>query len=142
MAHSDALIFLTNITWIFFLFLFTYFFFVLFFLPTLYKKFRIRVLLKSATYLGALLATRQVFVTLIFFVESFKNFSYLATIFLKKLSGFFKSSFSSLTIPTYLTKAENERLNSFSALSKYKFNLITTDLPSNGGVIFTIYKKI
>lgn len=41
MAHSDVLIFLTNITWMFFIFLSTYFFFVLFFLPSFYKKLRL-----------------------------------------------------------------------------------------------------
>lgn len=44
MAHGDALIFLTNITWIFVLFLFVYLFFVVYFLPLFYKKFRIRAL--------------------------------------------------------------------------------------------------
>jgi hypothetical protein len=47
MAHSDALIFLTSITWIFFLFLFIYFFFVVFFLPSFYKKFRARGLVQD-----------------------------------------------------------------------------------------------
>lgn len=50
MAHSDALIFLTNITWIFFLFLFTYFFFVSFALPTFYGRFRTRAIV--AYYAG------------------------------------------------------------------------------------------
>lgn len=47
MAHGDILIFLTNITWVFILFLFTYFFFVLFFLPSFYKKVRSRTLIHS-----------------------------------------------------------------------------------------------
>lgn len=47
MAHSDILIFLNSITWIFFLFLFVYFFLVLFFLPTFYKKVRIRSLIRE-----------------------------------------------------------------------------------------------
>lgn len=46
MAHSDTLIFLTNISWIFLLFLFCYFFFVIYFLPTFYKKVRIRSLIR------------------------------------------------------------------------------------------------
>lgn len=47
MAHSDVLIFLTNITWMFFIFLFLYFFFVLFFLPSFYKKLRLFLVNRS-----------------------------------------------------------------------------------------------
>lgn len=56
MAHSDTLIFLTNITWIFFVFLGIYFFFIVFFLPTFYKKFRarswVRLLVSEFTFWG------------------------------------------------------------------------------------------
>lgn len=59
MAHSDVLIFLTNITWTFFLFVFTYFFFVLYFLPTFYKKFRARVLIRDLNFRVVLVAVKD-----------------------------------------------------------------------------------
>lgn len=67
MAHSDALIFLTNISWTFFLFFFLYFFFVLYFLPTFYKKVRARTLVRRKYHTKvALLAAKLVSSLLLF----------------------------------------------------------------------------
>lgn len=89
MAHSDALIFLTNITWVFLLFLFVYFFFVLFFLPTLYKKFRMRTLIKTVNSLGGVLALRNVLVSLTFFVDFFRGLSLVVGNFINSTLFFF-----------------------------------------------------
>lgn len=48
-----------------------YFFFVLFFLPTLYKKYRMRALIKTVHSLSGVLALRNVLVSLTFFVDFF-----------------------------------------------------------------------
>ena len=89
MAHSDALIFLTNITWVFLLFLFVYFFFVLFFLPTLYKKFRMRTLIKTVNSLSGVLALRNVLVSLTFFVDFFRGLSLVVVNFINSSLFFF-----------------------------------------------------
>lgn len=73
MAHGDALIFLTNIVWIFVLFLFIYLFFVVLFLPAFYKKFRIRVLVRGLIKVVSALSLRNVFVSLTFFSDFFRN---------------------------------------------------------------------
>lgn len=52
-----------------------YFFFVLFFLPTFYKKFRMRTLIKTVNSLNGVLALRNVLVSLTFFVDYFKGLS-------------------------------------------------------------------
>lgn len=46
MAHSDSLIFLTNVTWVFLSFFFVYLFLVVVFLPAFYKRFRFRFFFK------------------------------------------------------------------------------------------------
>jgi hypothetical protein len=46
MAHSDTLIFLTNVTWVFLSFFFVYLFLVVVFLPAFYKRFRLRFFFK------------------------------------------------------------------------------------------------
>lgn len=75
MAHSDTLIFLTNISWIFFLFLLSYFFFVLFFLPTFYKKVRARTLIRAEHQrLVLVLLSNSVVGTLLFICEITKVF--------------------------------------------------------------------
>lgn len=73
MAHGDALIFLTNITWIFVLFLFVYLFFVVYFLPLFYKKFRIRALVGNVFKLRGAFFLRNVFVSLTFCVDFFRG---------------------------------------------------------------------
>lgn len=92
MAHSDALIFLTNITWVFLLFLFVYFFFVLFFLPTLYKKYRMRALIKTVHSLGGVLALRNVLVSLTFFVDFFCALNVIGASLISSGIFFFVSS--------------------------------------------------
>lgn len=137
MAHSDALIFLTSITWIFFLFLFTYFFFVLFFLPTFYKKFRTRVLVKHTNYLRGLLSTRNVLVSLIFFVDTFRGFN-LSTLTSLKMTFFY-------LWPVALSF--NSILSVFSfASGSFNFNLIKknhffAESYSDAGIFFTKYFK-
>lgn len=69
MAHSDVLIFLTNITWIFLLFLFCYFFFVTFFLPSFYKTVRIRSLVKRKNVIAAAIYIRELFGLELFSVD-------------------------------------------------------------------------
>lgn len=59
MAHSDVLIFLTNITWVFLLFLFCYFFFVTFFLPSFYKTVRVRVLVRRKALVASAIYIRE-----------------------------------------------------------------------------------
>lgn len=97
MAHSDTLIFLTNISWIFFLFLFSYFFFVLFFLPTFYKKVRARTLIKSEhqrvvlillvnSIIGSVLYTSELVKT--YFFGLLKLVNTLTTLFSSTLIGF------------------------------------------------------
>lgn len=144
MAHSDALIFLTNITWIFFLFLFIYFFFVVFFLPTFYKKFRARVLIKSTNYLGGLLASRNVLVTLTFFVEVFRNFSISVTRLVKKYSNSLKNNFLTLIVKegSSLDTLVVSFLDAFGASNKYKLNLTVTVSSLDGAVVFTKYNKL
>lgn len=73
MAHGDALIFLTNITWIFFLFVFIYLFFVVFFLPLFYKKFRIRSLIAGLFKIRATYFLRNVFVSITFALDFFRG---------------------------------------------------------------------
>ena len=101
MAHSDALIFLNTITWVFFLFLSIYFFFVLFFLPTFYKKVRIRTLVRE-------FYIREVF------SEFFDSLS-TASVFFESFKSFV-SSFLGL-IGYRLTSVFFTRLDSFSVLS-------------------------
>lgn len=139
MAHSDALIFLTNITWIFFLFLFTYFFFVCLVLPTFYKKFRTRVLIKNINFLGGILAVRNVLVSLVFCVDVFRGLSLIVAASLKAALGFLKTNTlsqislahnaSSVTTPIALDSSEIVR--------KYNLNLMFVDLSTNGNVVFT-----
>lgn len=144
MAHSDALIFLTNITWIFFLFLFIYIFFVVFFLPTFYKKFRSRVLVKSTNYLGGLLASRNVLVTLTFFVEVFRNFSSNAAHLIKNYANFFKGSVLVTIVKenSLLSGLAGGFLSASGALNKYKANLTVSANTVDSGVVFTKYNKL
>lgn len=69
MAHSDVLIFLTNITWIFLLFLFCYFFFVTFFLPSFYKTVRVRYLVRRKSSVAAAIYIRELFGLELFSVD-------------------------------------------------------------------------
>jgi len=73
MAHGDALIFLTNITWIFVLFLCVYLFFVVYFLPLFYKKFRIRVLVAGVFSVRSTFFLRNVFVSITFCLDFFRG---------------------------------------------------------------------
>lgn len=92
MAHSDSLIFLTNITWIFLLFLVTYFFFVLFFLPSLFKKFRTRVLIKNLNSKKRFLAVWNALTSLIYFFDYIRGLGYIILNFVKKQFFVFSSS--------------------------------------------------
>lgn len=55
------------------LFLFIYLFFVVLFLPAFYKKFRIRVLVRGLIKVVSALSLRNVFVSLTFFSDFFRN---------------------------------------------------------------------
>lgn len=99
MAHGDALIFLTNITWIFVLFLFVYLFFVVYFLPLFYKKFRIRALVGNVFKLRSAFFLRNVFVSLTFCVDFFRGlFAQLIAYFRSQLFFFVTLSHNKLVI--------------------------------------------
>lgn len=123
MAHSDALIFLTNITWVFLLFLFVYFFFVLFFLPTLYKKYRMRSLIKTVHSLGGVLALRNVLVSLTFFVDFFCALSVVVTnliasgvfffisrVYFSSKAAIIQRSYANADVIALLTKVSSARV--------------------------------
>lgn len=144
MAHSDALIFLTNITWIFFLFLFVYFGFVLFFLPTLYKKFRTRILVKRVNYFGSLLAVRGVLVSLVFFFDVFRGLGVVVFNFVKNYMLRLKSFGLNFCLIVKNSAVFNVIPGiPFFALNGYYLNLAVTDSQSvSGGVMFTKYNKL
>ena len=147
MAHSDALIFLTNITWIFFLFLFTYFFFVLFVLPTFYKKFRTRVLIKNINFLGGILSVRNVLVSLVFCVDVARGLISSTSLGLKKFFLTFNTSSSLMTTSSNLFSNDSllalgaSDVDSAAVLGKYKLNLLFVALPETGSVVFTRFIK-
>lgn len=95
MAHGDALIFLTNIVWIFVLFLFVYLFFVVLFLPAFYKKFRIRVLVRGVIKVVSALSLRNIFVSLTFFSDFFRSLRIQILGFLKAMLFYFTVRLSS-----------------------------------------------
>lgn len=75
MAHTDTFIFLNSITWVFFLFFALYFFFVLYFLPSFYKKVRIRFFLKESLKAGGFLTLIDFFSKITFFSGILLNIS-------------------------------------------------------------------
>lgn len=143
MAHSDALIFLTNITWIFILFLFTYFFFVTLVLPTFYKKFRARVLIKNVTFLSALLALRTTFASGIVCLDTLKgSYSILASSFrgsrnLLKQSHAMLFFSKMLLLPSLVAPASL----TVSALFKRRSPRLLFVERATNGLIFTQYTK-
>lgn len=89
MAHSDTLIFLTNVTWTFFLFILIYLVFVLFFIPSFFKKVRLFVVSRDGWILDGFYALISVPATLsnIFYLfnevaNSFRRFTALLFLFL------------------------------------------------------------
>ena len=114
MAHGDALIFLTNIVWIFVLFLFIYLFFVVLFLPSFYKKFRIRVLVRGLIKVVSVVSIRNILVSLTFFLDFFAALRMKVLAFLKSTLFYFtirradRFSLSTIaTIPTFLASVTN-----------------------------------
>lgn len=144
MAHSDALIFLTNITWIFFLFLFTYFLFVCLILPTYYKKFRTRVLIKNFYYLKHVHAIRDLFVGELFLAEyqrtRFANLQRVFSTAIKLFKIRTAVNFKVTGVTSSLQLAA-PAVNSVEVLRKYNLNLLFLDLPNKGAVIFTRFKS-
>lgn len=125
MAHSDALIFLTNITWVFLLFLFVYFFFVLFVLPTFYKKFRLRVLIRNRYSL----------------INLFSSMEYIRTLFLT--SEFFTFIFSSRAVVWAQMSARTPALLSkeFISTSNSSEIEISEEFVEADDLLFTSAKK-
>lgn len=137
MAHGDALIFLTNIVWIFVLFLFIYLFFVLLFLPSFYKKFRIRVLVRGLIKVVSVVSIRNILVSLTFFLDFFTALRTKVLAFLKSTLFYFTirradqaSPFTVAAIPTFLTSASNLPNKGLFAVSQ-----------SKGGVYFVKFKN-
>ena len=122
-----------------FSFSFYLFFFVCLVLPTFYKKFRTRVLIKNINFLGGILAVRNVLVSLVFCVDVFRGLSLIVAASLKAALGFLKTNTlsqislahnaSSVTTPIALDSSEIVR--------KYNLNLMFVDLSTNGNVVFT-----
>lgn len=144
MAHSDVLIFLTNITWTFLLFLFVYFFFVLFFLPTFYKKVRARALIHVTYERAGFAALKNSYLGSYMFVcDSVKDlFIKTAAVLIAQLglisvSVFglvnFKNSLISLTFGKLDTDTSAEVSKFFTS----SFNGVTVD---NSGLFPTFTK--
>lgn len=117
MAHSDILIFLNSITWIFFLFLFVYFFLVLFFLPTFYKKVRIRSLVRGVYGIVLFFISSNSVSNVYLYTENFR----LCLSNLLSLSLYLSSRRSNFRIPHF----------------KYLINCFSADLPATSNA-FTV----
>jgi hypothetical protein len=118
------LIFLTNISWIFFLFLFCYFFFVLFFLPTFYKKVRSRALVRSNQQRVVLiLIANSVIGTLLMLCDVTRSYFLSFSALLSTLS--FKGRTSAVRKPTSflgLSSLSTVPATECSALNNITFN--------------------
>lgn len=126
MAHGDALIFLTNIVWVFVLFLFIYLFFVVLFLPSFYKKFRIRVLVRGLVKVASVISIRNILVSLTFFLDFFTTLRVKVLAFLKSMLFYFNirravsTQFSGILSTSALTATANPQNKGFFAVSQNK----------------------
>ena len=149
MAHSDTLIFLTNITWIFFLFLFTYFFFVTLVLSTFYKKFRTRAILQHLPYLYATNSLYNMTFIVSFNAEFVRNSATLLVRVLRLANFLLKGALSFSSI----NKFTGEQLVNFNWLNEQALDngvgspnlgLYFADVSSEtaSSVVFTRFLKV
>lgn len=125
MAHSDTLIFLTNISWISLLFFFCYFFFVLFFLPTFYKKVRFRAVHRTWLQRG-LLYCAEYYQLAPFLIAN--EFNKLYAFGLIRLAHFLKKNTKQLVILSFksVTSTDSLKINPILKTFKYSFWLDAT----------------
>jgi hypothetical protein len=139
MAHSDVLIFLNSITWIFFLFLLVYFFFVLFFLPSFYKKVRIRSLVREFNTRGVFLEALDSLSNSYVFFENFKLFvlDLLGLVFLKFLAvGSMKVSSSLFDFFGNAAVSSSEFFVRFTEVNLYTFSKVFGHKSDQGICVF------
>ena len=136
MAHGDALIFLTNIVWVFVLFLFIYLFFVVLFLPSFYKKFRIRVLVRGLVKIVSAISMRNILVSLTFFLDFFTTLRVRILSFLKSMLFYFniRRAIRPQFLGTFTTEVP---ASTVSAQNKGFFAVSQ----NNGGVYFVKFKN-
>lgn len=109
MAHSDTLIFLTNVTWTFFLFIGIYLFFVLFFIPSFFKKVRLFSISRVNWVLDGFYALISIPAALSHILYIFKE----VVVVLRNLVGLL---FSALATTSFLTELKLNGFNSITAV--------------------------
>ncbi len=119
----------------FFLFLVSYLLFVILFLPTLYKKFRVRVLIKNINFLENLFFSADAFISSVLFVDLIRSMSVNLLIL---RYGFFFTNTHKVFLYCLFDSFDSAISNNvdFTRLSK----IITVNQAVCGSVFFTNYK--
>lgn len=100
-------------------------------MPTLYKKFRLRVLIRGTIFLRSLIASRASLIAPIFAAEALRSLSNLVVISLKKITFYFNGSRA-----LALVNEKREPVTALMAVEKRVLNARFSCLFTDGGVIF------